>query len=94
MIIETPYKMGDTVSLKLLSGEEVVGRLDDEAKGYKMHKPMMLVQTGEGLGLAPFMFSVSVDSPVTISKEAVSCIMKTADEVAKSYTQQTTGIVV
>jgi len=93
MIIETPYKIGDTVSLKLLSGEEVVGRLEDEENGYKMHKPMMLVQTTDGLGLAPFMFSVSADNPVLIKKAAVSCVMKTADDVAKSYTTQTTGIV-
>ena len=28
MIIETPYKEGDTVSLKLSSGEEIVARLE------------------------------------------------------------------
>ena len=30
MLIETPYKNGDTVSLKLSSGEEIVGRLEEE----------------------------------------------------------------
>ena len=30
MLIETPYKVGETVSLKLTSGEEVVARLEEE----------------------------------------------------------------
>ena len=93
MILEVPYKIGDTVSLKLLSGEEVIGRLDDEKNDmYKMHKPMMLVQTQDGLGLAPFMFSASPDTPVSIKQSAVSCVIKSDEGVAKSYTQQTAGI--
>ena len=60
MIIETPYKDGDTVSFKLASGEEVVARLDKETNSsYKISKPMVLiVQADESMGLAPFMFSV------------------------------------
>ena len=30
MIIETPYKVGDTVSIKLTSGEEVVARYKED----------------------------------------------------------------
>jgi hypothetical protein len=30
MLLETPYKNGDTISLKLSSGEEILGRLDSE----------------------------------------------------------------
>jgi len=56
MIIETPYKVGDTVSLKLSSGEEIVGRLDDESTTkFTLKKPMVLIMGAEGLGLAPYM---------------------------------------
>ena len=30
MLIEAPYKVGDTVSIKLSSGEEMVCRLEEE----------------------------------------------------------------
>ena len=30
MIIEAPYKVGDVVSIKLSSGEEMIARLDSE----------------------------------------------------------------
>jgi len=45
MIIETPYKVGDTVSIKLTSGEEVVARLEEEKDAsFILHKPLMHYQ--------------------------------------------------
>ena len=59
MLLETPYKIGDTVSFKLSSGEELVGRLESENdKSYTLNKPMVIIAQQQGLGLAPFMFSV------------------------------------
>lgn len=95
MLIETDYKKGDIVSFKLISGEEVISRLDEETDNtYKLHKPMMLVQGPEGVGLAPFMFSVSADAKFNLLKHSVSCITKTEDNIGKQYTTQTTGIMV
>ena len=94
MLIETPYKNGDTVSLKLSSGEELVARLEEETKEHvSLHKPMVLVANQQGLGLAPFMFSVSADSKFNINTSVVVCIAKTETALAKQYTTQTTGIV-
>ena len=93
MIIETPYKEGDTISLKLSSGEEIVARLEKEdTKYFVVKKPMVLIAQQEGLGLAPFMFSVSPDAKFSINITSVSCVAKTQDEIAKQYTSQTSGI--
>ena len=93
MIIETPYKEGDTISLKLASGEEIVARLEKEdAKTFTVKKPMVLIAQQEGLGLAPFMFSVSPDAKFNLQASSVSCIAKTQEEIAKQYTSQTSGI--
>ena len=95
MLIETPYKNGDTVSLKLNSGEEVIARLEEETDSQlTLHKPMMLVANQQGLGLGPFMFSVSPDSKFKINRHSVLCVVKTEKELASQYTQQTTGIAV
>ena len=57
MLIDIPYKVGDTVSLKLISGEEIVARLENEqSANYTLKKPMVLIAQEKGLGLAPFMF--------------------------------------
>jgi|TARA_B110000240_G_scaffold179972_1_gene210616 hypothetical protein len=94
MLIETPYKIGDTVSFKLNSGEELVSRLDaEDAKSFTLRKPMVLVLQESGLGLAPFMFGVSPESKFVLQAHAVSCIAKTEPEIGKQYTSQTSGIV-
>ena len=93
MIIETPYKDGDTISLKLSSGEEIVARLEKEdAKTFTVKKPMVLIAQAEGLGLAPFMFSVSPDAKFVLQATSVACVAKTQEEIGKQYTSQTSGI--
>ncbi|MDB4257116.1 hypothetical protein N9827_00485 [bacterium] len=93
MIIETPYKVGDTVSLKLSSGEEIVGRLDDESTTkFTLKKPMVLIMGAEGLGLAPYMYSVSPDAKFQLLAATVSCIAKTETDIAKQYVSTTSSI--
>ena len=93
MLIETPYKAGDTVSFKLVSGEEIVARLEEETKEhFTLIKPLMVIMGQQGLGLAPFMFTVKPDTKFKIKTQNVICIAKTDDEMSKQYIQSTTGI--
>ena len=93
MLIEAPYKVGDVVSLKLSSGEEILGRLESEKENnVTLKKPMVLIAQEKGLGLAPFMFSVSPTGKFVMKAASVLCIAKTEDEISKQYTTQTTGI--
>jgi hypothetical protein len=93
MIIETPYKIGDTVSFKLSSGEEIVARLEEEsATKFVLKKPMVLIMQQQGMGLAPFMFSVSPDAKFSLQASSISCVAKTEEEIAKQYTSTTSGI--
>jgi hypothetical protein len=95
MLIESPYKIGDTVSFKLTSGEEIVARLEEETdKSYTVKKPMVLIAQQQGLGLAPFMFSVSPSGKFVLQSNAVSCIAKTEEEIGKQYVSQTSGIAI
>ena len=93
MLIDIPYKVGDTVSLKLTSGEEIVARLESEQPtNYTLKKPMVLIAQEKGLGLAPFMFSVSPSGKFVMQSNAVSCIAKTESAIADQYIETTTGI--
>lgn len=95
MIIEKPYDVGDVISIKLTSGEEMVCRL--EKKGEKtltVKKPMMLVAGSDGgAGLAPFMFTTDPSSSYKVQLNNVIVTVKTAKDAADMYTQATTGIV-
>jgi hypothetical protein len=55
---------------------------------------MVLVAQPEGLGLAPYMFSVNPDNKFMLRTNSVSCVSKTQDEIGKQYVQTTTGIAV
>jgi hypothetical protein len=93
MLIETPYKVGDNVSFKLSSGEEIIARLEaEDAKSFTVRKPMVLIAGEQGLGLAPFMFSVSPEGKFVLQASSVSCVAKTEAEISKQYTSQTSGI--
>ena len=93
MLIEAPNKVGDVVSLKLSSGEEILGRLEAEKENnVTLKKPMVLIAQEKGLGLAPFMFSVSPDGKFVMKSTAISCMAKTEAEISKQYTAQTSGI--
>jgi hypothetical protein len=93
MIIETPYKAGDTVTIKTTAGEEIVARLVEEnADTVTVQKPMAIMVTGQGIGLGPFAFTLNPDSKVKINKHSLVFVHKTDSEMAKQYVSSTTGI--
>jgi|TARA_B100001540_G_C15453601_1_gene482241 hypothetical protein len=94
MLVEVAFKKGDTVSLKLASGEEIVGKFNAGGGGtYELIKPMVLIANEKGLGLAPFMFSVAPEGKFIFNGDSVTCVGKTEGEIAKQYIATTTGIV-
>ncbi len=94
MLVEIAFKKGDTISLKLASGEEIVGKFNSGGAGsYELIKPMVLIANEKGLGLAPFMFSVSPEGKFIFNGDSVTCVGKTDGEIAKQYIATTTGIV-
>ena len=93
MIIEAPYTMGDTVSIKLSSGEEMIARIEaEDATNITVTKPLMLMATEQGMGLAPFMFTVSPEAKIKLKLNSIICIVKSAKDAADMYIKQTTGI--
>lgn len=93
MIIEAPYKHNDTVTLKTTGGEEIVARfIEENANEITVEKPLAIMASGQGLGLGPFAFTIPQDAKVKINKNSLLCVHKTDAEMAKQYTQSTTGI--
>lgn len=94
LTIQVPYKEGDVVSIKLSSGEEMVANLvKEDSNTLTVSKPLMLVASEGGMGLAPYMFTVSPETKIAIRLNNVITVVKTAEDAAKMYTQQTSGIV-
>jgi len=93
MLVKTPFKKGDTVSIKLTSGEEIVTRMEEEKDdSYVVHKPLTLMQGPSGLVLGQWLITSDPLSDVTIPKRSVMVITQTLSDHAKRYIEATTGI--
>jgi hypothetical protein len=94
MIIDKGVSVGDVVTIKLTSGEELLASLVEETDKYiKVSKPRVLANTQSGIGMAPYLFTVDPDKVVKIAASTVVVMEPTEKESASSYTKATTGII-
>jgi len=93
MLIDKGVTVGEVVTLKLTSGEELVAKLvEDTISYYKLAKPLVLGHTPQGPGLMPYLFTVSPDKEIKLFKTAVTVVEATEKQFADQYIQTTTGI--
>lgn len=93
MLIDKGISVGEVVTLKLVTGEEIVAKLVEEnSQGYKLSKPLILSMNQQGLGMIPFTFTGNPDREYVINHSSVVAITTTVKEFASQYTQGTTGI--
>lgn len=93
MLLEQPYKINDVITIKLASGEELVGKLVEEKENYiKLKTPLTLVASQQGLGLQQFLFTGDPEGTIKIGQNAITVMTKTVDNFAKLYTERTTGL--
>ena len=93
MIIEQPIKENTPITIKTTSGDEVVARfVSEDEKTITVTKPLALVASQQGMGLAPFAFTVPLDGKLKIYKSAVIFMAKTEDQMASQYMTSTSGI--
>lgn len=93
MLIDKGITVGEVVTMKLTSGEEVIAKLvEDGTDYYKVSKPMVLSMTAQGIGMAPYLFTVNPDKDIKIFKSNITVSEATDKQFADSYTQGTTGI--
>lgn len=91
--IQVPYKDGDVITIKLSSGEEIVAKLVKEGKdALTVQMPLTLVATEQGMSLAPYLFTITPDTKLDIRLNSVITVVKSAEDTAKGYTSQTSGI--
>lgn len=95
MIINVIKSM-DVVSIKLTSGEELVGLfVEKNANHIKLRKPLALTATQTGPGLAPYFMTGDVmneASEVEFNISTVVAMIKTFKPFAEAYTKSTTGL--
>jgi len=84
--------MIDIITLKLTSGEEVIGRyMGKGAHGITMKKPVCLAPGKEGFGMIPWMMSADAEE-VSIAEGSIIAMSDTIEEIAKKYIEVTSGL--
>lgn len=92
MLIEKPIANGDVVSLKLINGDEIIARFEDDNEStIKITKPLAITVGPQGLGMMPWIF-LGEKETVTLKKEHVFVMIPSKKDAANQYMQGTTGI--
>lgn len=92
MLIEKPVAVGDIVSIKLSSSEEIIARLEEETADYvKVSRPLAVTLGPQGLGMIPYMFLYAKDT-VTFKQQFIVVMGPAKKDAADQYLSGTTGI--
>jgi len=96
MLVNSNYKKGETICVKVSTGEEIVGRFDSQDGDIQVVKPCVITlnpQNGQAM-LIPWLMSIDTTSsdPITISGQHILTTNKPNKSLADAYIQSTTGI--
>lgn len=93
MLISRGVAVGEVITLKLTSGEELVARLEEETDThYKLSHPQVIGMGPSGPGLMPYLFTVSPDRDVKLLKTTVTVAEPTDVPFAKQFIASTSKI--
>jgi len=92
MLMKKPITAGSVVSIKIINGDEIIARYEDEtADTVTINKPLALTMGAQGLGMIPWVFLGDADT-VTLQKSHVFFVIPSKKDAADQYMQGTTGI--
>lgn len=93
MLISKGITSGEVVTIKVVTGEEIVAKyIEETATGHKVSKPMVLSMTQKGMAMMPVLFTVDPDSEILINSTSIVMMTVTDTDFAKQYTTSVTGI--
>lgn len=93
MLINKGISPGEVVTIKVVTGEEIVAKYVEETPtGHKVSRPMVLSMTQKGMAMMPMLFTVDPDSDILINSTSIVMMTTTDSDFAKQYTTSVTGI--
>lgn len=94
MLIDKGFSENDIVSLKLVSGEEIISRyVSENNEEIKIANPRCVTFNGNGIGLIPWVI-LGEKETISIKKSHVLVYIPSKKEAAQQYLEATTGIAI
>ena len=92
MLINKGVSNGEVVSIKLINGDELIAKFEnDQGDEIVIHRPLALTMGSQGLGMVPWIFLGDKDE-ITLKKSHVFAVVPSKKDAADQYIQGTTGI--
>jgi hypothetical protein len=92
MLISKGFSSGDVVSIKLLNGDELIARFEeDDADTVTVSRPLAITMSPQGMGLIPWVF-LGEDAKIVLRKKNTFFIVPSKKDAATQYLEGTTGI--
>jgi len=93
MLKTSEFKKNQVVCFKLVSGEEVIGKVkSDETDSIVITSARTLVAMQNGAGLAPIASMGSPDTEIGLAKQSVMFTYMPQKEIENKYTQEVSNI--
>ena len=95
MLKQKERKKGDVITIKLVSGEELLGSfVEDNEKELTVTNPSVLgADPKGGMGLFPWIISAKNDQ-AAIKHSTIATVADTSREIADKFRESTTGITI
>jgi hypothetical protein len=92
MLLQKPITKGDVVSIKLINGDELIARLDEEdSSTVTVDRPLALTMQGGGLGMVPWVL-LGDKNNIAIQRSHIFAMVPSKRDAAEQYLTGTTGI--
>lgn len=92
MLINKSLSTGDVVSIKLINGDELIARFEnDNTDEVSISKPLAITIGPNGLGMMPWMF-LGEKETISLKKNHIFVLIPSKKDAADQYLQGTTGI--
>lgn len=93
MLISKGITAGEVITLKLVSGEELVARLSEETDShYVLNNTRVIGMGQQGPGFMPYLFTVDPEKDIRLTKSTVTVAEPTDATLAKQFIESTSGI--
>lgn len=90
MLINKPFEKNEIITMKLVTGEEVIASVEQATdSSIHVYRPMAIGHNEQGMGLMPWTYSAET---IEIHRASIVGSARTEPDVAKAYTSSTTNI--
>jgi len=95
MLLKKKLEKNSIISIKLISGEEIIAKLiSNEKDEIVISKPLMIMLTQNGgAAFMPYMLGAEEKAELTLNNNAIIFMTLTRSELKNAYISNTSGII-